>query len=612
MKKEQFIRNMIIAVLLFLTFWFGIRPIITGEEFQKRSTIVEAPYSENQYGLVVFGCEPEGITAALAASRMGLKTLLVTEEMDPGSYIKSGLITYTSPDYAVIDGQKKKLNTGIYTEFFGDTGGSFSPEDYIHSVKKMMDKEPNLQVLYNAGFLSVNTEENLLVGVSIYHNGEKKFVEAPVFIDATEDGKVLSMCNVPYFTGSGDINVVGAYMPVVYNFIISNVKWQDIESIRKQNQNMEDFQSVLEQYERYSKKTKISALSFIGQADDNMVISGIRMRQVNVYDPSELKADLNNALTEAKMLTAFLKVAFVPFENCTFRTGPQNFYIPEYRHFEGRYRLSVEDILENRSFPSKVVMASAPVDAEKFVNSDLTEEYTYILGSPKVYSIPLECFISENLDNLLMVGKKSSFSSLASTSAGRMAVSITSGEAMGVTAAFCFMNEITPLELSDSSEETIKKYQNLLRRSGITLMDFDEPNPNREHWAWEYVKVLAGYGLVAGGPDNDYLMGVEAYEENLAILIMNMVAKVIPEKYTLDLDARLRTFLNKKVLTGERACELLLEALNIPYTGRNAFQAAVNEGLIPHSVQERISPDNPVTLDCVYALTVKIVEIMGK
>lgn len=84
MKKGNFARNVLIVVLFFLTFWFGIRPIITGEEFERKTGKASGPAGKNQYALVVFGTEPEGIVAALSASRMGLKTLLVTEDLDPG------------------------------------------------------------------------------------------------------------------------------------------------------------------------------------------------------------------------------------------------------------------------------------------------------------------------------------------------------------------------------------------------------------------------------------------------------------------------------------------------------------------------------------------------
>lgn len=607
MKKEQLTRNLLIVVLFFITFWFGIRPIITGEEFERRTGKANGPAGKNQYALVVFGTEPEGIAAALSASRMGLKTLLVTEDPDPGGIIKSGLITYTAPDYATINGEKKRLNNGIYTEFFGDTGGNFSIENYVATAKKKLDKEPNLKVIYDAGILSAKVQNNLLEGVNIYGGGETQLIEASVYIDATEDGALLSLCDVPYFQGSGDINVPDSYMPVEYNFMISNVNWQDIESIRKRSQIMDDFESVLKQYKKNSPRIKISNLSFIGQPGDDIVISGIRMHGVNVNDPEKMAEDLKTALKEAQMFTVFLQVVFVPFENCTFRTGPSEFHIPEYRHFEGRYRLKVEDILENRNFPRKVVMASAPVDAEKFVSAEMSEEYSYIMGNPTVYSIPLDCYVAKNVDNLLMVGKKASFSSLASTSAGRMAVNITGGEAMGVTAAWCYLNDLTPAELLEAPEQTMKEYQGLLKRAGLILEDFDIPNPNEDHWAWSSVKVLTEYGLVAGGPWNDYLFDTESYQEHLSTLIINLLVKAAPQKYSLELDSRLRAYANSEVLTGETAAEILLKAADIPFEQGNAFQTAKENGLFPREVLERISPDRAVTLDSVYVMTTHLI-----
>jgi len=610
MKSSNLFRNIIIAALFFFTFWFGIRPIITGDEFQRKIKKGEGPKGINQYSLVVFGTEPEGLAAALSGARLGLKTLLVTQDSDPGSYVKSGLVTYTSPDYAMVEGSKKKLNNGIYSELFGETGGNFSVTDYITSAKRIMEKEQSLTVWYNAGFLSAEIDGNKVNGISIYYGGEKHLIEAPVFIDATENGDVLTLCNVPYFTGSADIGVPNSYMPVEYNFIISDVKWQDIESIRKQDRNIDDFQTVLQKYERYSPKTKISKLNFIGQPDNEMVISGIKMWQINVDDPAVMQENFKDALTEAKYLTAFLQYAFVPFENCSFRTGPTSFHIPEYRHFEGVYKLTVEDILENRSFPTKVVLASAPVDAQKFVSTEISDDYTYILGSPKIYSIPLECFISKNYSNMLMVGKKASYSSLAATSAGRLPVSVSSGEAMGVTAAYCYLNDITPLELSKSPEEVIIDYQKLLKRNGLTLFDFNEVNPNNEHWAWPSVKVLTEYGLIAGGENNDYLFDIEAYQNTFKTLIINLIVKAAPEKYSLELDSRLRSYGTDDSLTGEIACEIMLKTMNIPFNQGNAYQTAKEKGLIPQSVLERMKPNTNVTLDFVYTLTVNLINVI--
>lgn len=610
MDRKRIIRNIAAGALFFLTLWFGILPIITGKEFEQRVSKTKLPSDGNGYTIAVFGTEPEGIAAAISAARMGLKTLIVTQDSDPGSYIKSAIIAYTYPDFAVINGKKTNLNTGIYTELFGDTGGNFSYRDYMLSVEQILKDETNITVWYDTAVLSVETDNNLVKSVTVYRNGETVKVEAPYFIDATENGDVLELCNVPYFLGSEDINVPNAFMPVMFNFVISNVSWDDIQNIAKLSQNLEDFRTVLRQYEKYSNKTRISNLSIIGQPGDDVVISGIRMHQVNIDDGEMLREAFSDALTEAKMLTAFLKTAFVPFENCTFKTGPSGFFIPEYRHFEGRYRLTVEDILENRNFSTKIVMSSGPVDAEKFISAEVSEDYTYIIGNPVVYSIPLECFISKNYDNLMMAGKKASFSSLAATSAGRIPVSITAGQALGITAAYCWLNDMTPAELCQAGKKVFEDFQKLLKRSGIMLADFDEKNPNEDHWAWPAVKELARYGLVAGGMENDYLFDVEAYQENLVTLILNLIVKAAPEKYSLKLDGRIRPYSTDDMLTGEKACEIVLKTLDIQFEPGNAYLTAKEKELIPDVILQKFTADSPVTMDCVYVLTGHTVDML--
>jgi hypothetical protein len=122
--------------------------------------------------------------------------------------------------------------------------------------------------------------------------------------------------------------------------------------------------------------------------------------------------------------------------------------------------------------------------------------------------------------------------------------------------------------------------------------------------------VLTEYGLVAGGTENDYLFDTEANQENLAILIINMIVKVLPDMYSLDLDTRIRDYATGEKLTGEKACEIILEAIDIPYTHGYAFSEAEKQGIISKSILERISPDKTVTLDLVYALTVDLINRM--
>ena len=108
MKKNNLIKNLIIAALIFITLWFGVRPIISrkpgGNFTQIRSD--EYDFAENEYATIVIGSEPEGVAAALACARTGLKTLLVTEDENLGSYITRSMISSMNPQQGVIKGKK--------------------------------------------------------------------------------------------------------------------------------------------------------------------------------------------------------------------------------------------------------------------------------------------------------------------------------------------------------------------------------------------------------------------------------------------------------------------------------------------------------------------------
>jgi len=54
----------------------------------------------------------------------------------------------------------------------------------------------------------------------------------------------------------------------------------------------------------------------------------------------------------------------------------------------------------------------------------------------------------------------------------------------------------------------------------------------------------------------------------------------------------------------------MLKTMNIQFNQGNAYQTAKAKGLIPQSILERMKPDSYVTLDCVYALTVNLINII--
>lgn len=613
MKKDNQIKNLIIVILVFITVWFGVKPIISRSSGAKYTKIRSSDFdfTENEYATIVIGSEPEGIAAALACSRTGLKTLLITADESLGSYIKKSMISEMNPQQGIIDGKKVLLNQGIYQEIFGRFNVGFSGSDYEESLTKLVEKEKNLYVVYDSIVSEANIEGEYVIGIHVQQPDGKRYYKSRNFIDATQNGDLLSLTDTPYFKGSEDLGISNFYAPVAFNFRISGVDVEALKKGRKLTDFFSEFQLVLLAYKNFNPRIKIISPSFISQNDDELVISGLQVFGVDVEDEEELNRAYKEAEDEARMLTSFLKNTLIAFKNCTYKEGPDSFYIPEYKHFKGRYTLLVADILENRDFQDKIALASQEVDASKFINTNIR----YIVTKPHVYSIPLGSIIPENLQNVFMLGSKAGFTSLAATSAGSIPTRITVGEAAGLVSAYSLVRDTPPAQLLDLTDKDLKAMRNYISRGGVKLADFSEsiliPDSEEklmDHWAYPYIKTLAEYGLISGGLENDYKLDFEASQEVMVVLIKNAMLKMTPDLYNSAVNIALKPYETQTKLTGENAAGIILTAISHPYIEGRAIQTLKEKGFIPTGITNSLESDEKVKLDLVYGLVVEAVE----
>jgi hypothetical protein len=611
---KRFLYGFIAGATIFFTLWFGIRPIFTGFTNNKYPKVSRQnmKFADNEYGTIVIGSEPEGLASALSSARTGLKTLLITKDPDPGSYITRTMISKMDPQQAIINKKKILINGGVYQELFGKFNIGFSASDYEESTKKLLNKEKSLEVLYNTSVTEVIMEGPVLKSIKVKGPDGERTLKAHQFIDASQNGDLLLLCNTPYITGSADVGMPNTYEALAFNFRISGV---DVESLKKSQKTSEIswFHQAIMVYGKENERVKIVSPSFITQGEDELVVTGLKVVGVNVEDEADVKAAYKEAEEEAILLTAYLKNVLTPFKNCTYKEGPRELFIPENRHFEGRYTLTVTDILENRNFADKIALCSAAVDAGRFVNQNVE----YIVTKPNVYAIPLGCIVPTNLDNVMMTGSKASFSSLASTSASSLPTRMTVGESAGLIAAYSFINQTNPGKLTQADPKEIKALVSFLKRGGIVLQDFEEslliPNTEErlmDHWAYPYVRTLAEYGIIAGNTENDFKLDFRASQELFTVLMRNTMLKLAPDQFSKEIDARIKAFESKTELTGERAGVIILKALDLPYEQGKALDALKAKKILPEALTSRLSANDPVTLDVVFGLAVETVDYL--
>jgi hypothetical protein len=202
------------------------------------------------------------------------------------------------------------------------------------------------------------------------------------------------------------------------------------------------------------------------------------------------------------------------------------------------------------------------------------------------------------------VGSKSSYSSLASTSAATICTNITSGESAGVAAVYTIGKDISFSELVDKNNTTqMQEYHSLLEKQKLILSDFEVEDKNSDNFSFSSLKQLRNLGLVAAGMSNDYGFKVEATGEDFAILLLNGVYRSADEKYTLALDNRIRKFFTEDKLTKNKAGEILAALYDENFEPQEAYNKAIKQGYISGDMKNRLVDTKVLMMEDVYVLT---------
>ncbi|RCX12377.1 FAD dependent oxidoreductase [Anaerobacterium chartisolvens] len=586
MKRDFVVRLFALAIIAILLYRFGIVPITRESARDWTKGLV----SDNGiYDVIVVGEEPEGISAATASARAGARTLLVAEGKGLGGSVSKSLAVDMEASYGP---GGEALNKGFYGEISRRIGTPFVIDNYIRTVEDIVKKQKSLDVIYSAGIVSPIFEGMAIKGVNIKLDGEERSFYGKRFIDATVDGILLKMCNVPCFKGSEDLNMPDSYMPVRLNFMLRGVEAEGVPQIQNR------INSIVSRYRLSYIDSDVRNIAIIPQGGGRAVMEGIRVLNVDVSDPEALKVAYDGAVQEAVSLTRFLKEETPELKGIEFEAPARELLVKESVHFMGEYVLEVKDILENRDFPNKGFVCSRPVDAGKFAGKG-----TYVVGKPVQYSVPLGSLVPLKTDNLMMVGRKASYSSLASSSAGGFAAGISAGQSAGIVSVYSIINNYTPREVANEKDaDKVSELQGILRAEGAYLPDIKEENPLKSSWAYPSIIQLASLGLISGGEANNYLLQKDATQNELVTLLINGIFRLAPDRYSLELDSLLRRYASESKLTGEMAAAILLSLHNEAAEGGAAYEKARDKGYIDGFMNSRLSDEGILKIEDVFYL----------
>ena len=431
------------------------------------------------YDVVVIGGGSAGICASIAASRNGMKTLLIENTgwlggigttgamVEFGPIVRGGLRVLGGIPYELMQRMKKFGGAELRNE---TEDMCFAAETFAHTAM-LMCEEAGVELLLHARFIDSVIENRKIKGVIVDTKEKTMMICAKTFIDCSGDGDVFFKAGIPYELGRACDNNM---QPMTLVFFVNNV-------------NYKKFQDEVDKESNGDPDPYFVKLVAKAKADGKFTIpitrpgsTGPVPRFGRPYDLSCCEVFVNGTnivgkcgvnakdLTQAELTTRkqvyvmydFLK-AYVPgFEECYISHVPTEIGVRETRRLRGCYMLTKEDLLTQRKFEDRIAIGFNMIDIHQVAGEDF--DLTHFADG-EYYTIPYRSLICDGLENLIVAGRCISATHEALGAVRVMVNTMPIAEAAGTAAAIAVKSD------KAFSQIDINLLQTTLRKANAIL-----------------------------------------------------------------------------------------------------------------------------------------------
>ena len=492
------------------------------------SNVAEQPVEDGvDYDVIVVGGDPEGVCAAVSSARNGLKTLLIEDDEALGGLMTLGKLNFIdiceSRDGSI-------LTQGLFMEFYDAVGGTaFDVETAKQFFYDWVVSEENATLKLNTTFVEPVMDGNTITGVVVEEGGEQVTYTASRVIDATVDADVAAAAAAPYTIAGEDIGEKERHMGVTLVFELSGVNWDKVVDYLENDDNAGTgatektawgYTREGYAYEPKDELMRLRGFNVARQDNGNVLVNALIIFGVDAMSEESKAEGIARAQKELEYIIPYVQENFIGFEDVALVGTASQLYVRESRHIIGEYQLTIDDVLENRDQWDKIAIVAYPADIQPTAG----QTYGTVIGSPDRYAIPFRCLVPLDVENMLVIGRSASYTSLAAGSARVIPVGMAEGEAAGVASAYSLNNTISFRDMS-ADETAIADVQKTLKKQGAYLDDFEVHETFMDHWAYPGVKVIRSLGLLDGGYSNDYRLDEPMGKWRLQNMINNSLKK---------------------------------------------------------------------------------------
>lgn len=522
----------IVFVIIGINYWHVWRfPLLHSRSFAR----------QNQFDVVVVGAEPEGVAAAIAASRSGAKVLLTDHHDDVGGLFTYGMLNTLDMNYGL---RNRLLTKGIFYEFYRQIEGtSFDVKNAQAVLHSMVAKESNITFWRNTKFLkAITNKEHKILGVELLKGNIQRQIFAPRIIDATQDADVAASAGVPFMYGGADRGYPNKSMAATLVFGVQNIEWEKIQNLFLHDGDPMTgadrfsawgFADEMSYYKPVSNRIRMRGLNMGRQRDGTVLINALLIFDVNGTSPQSKANAMNVAKRELPHVMQYLRQNITGFKTAKLVLTAPELYIRESRHVIGEYRLTINDVLENRDHWDRIALASYSVDIQAMDHKN----FGLIIGEPVQYSVPFRSIVPVKVDDLLVVGRSASYTSVAAGSARVVPVGMCEGEAAGVAAAYSIWKNISFRKMI-KDEEAIYVVQEILKQRGAYLQPFEVFNQYTLNWSYPALRIILPTSAVQGRYTNNFRFEEPITEKQFLVLASGILRVLKGENHVLNIEEK--------------------------------------------------------------------------
>ncbi len=431
--------------------------------------------STYDYDVIVVGGGTAGWVAAMSAARMNRRVLLVERKGYLGGVLCTGI-----PIHGFYDSNQRKVVHGYADEFVrrleskGESLGyhmtdlwfggfvCVNPAAVTPTIIDFLT-EAGVEMLFYSQVTGVLRNGSSVEGVVVQEKTRKSAHTAPIVVDASGDAIVSHLAGAE--TQVSDalqpptliFRLQGVDIPKLRQHLKSNpgayVDWRMNPGTAVTDKFLDGTQffyvhpELVERIQsRGSYSPIINRFMFTVTPDgEGIVVNMLRARHVDGKESRELTKASVHLYANLEPLVRGFRDLIPGFERCFLAGCEPDIQLRETMRIIGRYTLTLDDVVEQRSFDDSIALGGYFIDIHSA--SDNAGLWRRTEGH---YGIPYRSLIPAGLNGLLCAGRCISGTKEAAASYRVMATCMAMGQAAGNAAAMCSHRGISPHELPAS------------------------------------------------------------------------------------------------------------------------------------------------------------------